>query len=393
MPRVRNYAVSWPILLLLIAQLLVGVMVSPLRAFFPIYVSEVLRVSPSLIAVLMALGQAVAMVTSVMGGSLSDAWGRKRILLMGWLGLSLGSLVYFAPVPWLVAILWACGSVGLSLSNLGGTGYLIDGADARRLGMLSAFYNWGFTLGGALSSPGAGLLLDVRGFGALGWALLAVSLIGGVGVLLFLPARQGGQGHISAPLAQFLGYGAVLRHPRVLILTLLRFLPTCYWGMAGVLLPLLLKRMTTRNVWVALYTTVSSVMAALAQMLVGRLVDRWGARFPTLAALVTLVVGAGGLACFARHIWGIYVFGTLAACAAWSLSTLMPSLVAITVETEMRGRVLGLLHLLWNAGMIVGATLGGTLVATAEGLPFLAGAVLNVIAVVLAWHFFWSPGK
>jgi MFS family permease len=179
-----------------------------------------------------------------------------------------------------------------------------------------------------------------------------------------------------------------VRRPTVIILGLLRFLPTCYWGMAGVLIPLLIHRKAGDKTAVALYATISLVMASLAQMLAGRTADRWGRRGPTLVAFGLLIFSTIGLASFATYLWSFYLFGVLAACAAWSLSTLMPSLVADATSVEERGRVLGVVSLLWNVGMMVGSLTGGVLVEMAVGLPFLVAGLLNLGAILLAVSFF-----
>ena len=169
---------------------------------------------------------------------------------------------------------------------------------------------------------------------------------------------------------------------------MLRFLPTCYWGMANVLIPLLIKARAGSNTAVAIYSTSSMIIASVAQIITGRAADRWGRRTPTLITFGALTIATIGLTLFARELWGIYAFGILGASAAWSLSTLMPSLVSEASATEERGRVFGLLHLLWNAGMIVGSLIGGALVEVATGLPFAVATLLNVIAIVLTVAFF-----
>ena len=83
--------------------------------------------------------------------------------------------------------------------------------------------------------------------------------------------------------------------------------------------------------------------------------------------------------------------------AAWSLSTLLPTLVSLVAETHERGRILGFAHLFWNAAMILSALTGGLLFKAGSGLPFLLGAGGNAVAVVLVFSFFaaarrFTPG-
>lgn len=396
-PATRNLqsAIYWPVVLLLIVQLLGGIVLAPQRSFFPIYVEEQLGYTAVFISAFVAIGQLMGMIASVVGGALCDALGRKWTLVLGLTGLAFGSLTYLVRAPWLVTLFWAISGLGLGFHTLGGQSYLIDAAGSERLGVLSALYHWGFTIGGALSNPGAGIILDSRGFGTFGLALLAVSLATTLGAMAFLPRLDSvketgflGKNLVSTLSKSLFGYRDVLRRPAVVVLGLLRFLPTCYWGMTTILIPLLINRMAGSKTAVALYATISSGLASLAQMLVGRAADRWGRRWPTLVAFGTLIVSAVGLASFATHLWSFYTFGVLGACAAWSLSTLMPCLVSDATPVEERGRVLGVLHLLWNVGMMAGSLIGGALVGVAVGLPFFVAALLNLGAIVLAVSFF-----
>jgi MFS family permease len=383
---------SWnrPIAALLFVQLLAGAVLMPQRVFFPIYLEETLEIETVLISTFVALGQFAGMIAALVGGALSDGMGRKWTLVLGLLGFVFGSLLYLVSSPLLVLMFWVISGLGLGFHAVGGEGYLIDSAGREHLGVLSAFYNWGFTLGGALGSATAGIVLESGDFRALGLTLLAVSLAAALGAVAFLPQLRGPTREKSVSLRDTLiGYRDVLRQRAVLVLASLRFLPTCYWGMVSVLIPLLINRATGAKTAVALYATLSQILASLAQVAAGQSADRWGPRWPALVAFSGVVVSALGLAASASReiLWLFYAFGILGACAAWSLSTLMPTLISIAAPIEERGRVVGALNFLWNMGMMVGAMIGGALVSIAVGLPFLVAALLNLLAIGLAVPF------
>jgi MFS family permease len=155
-----------------------------------------------------------------------------------------------------------------------------------------------------------------------------------------------------------------------------------------VLIPLSLNRVSDTKTVVALYATFSQVLASLAQVVTGQAADRWGPRRPTFVAFSGVVASAIGLAGFGTEVWGLYTFGILGACSAWSLSTLMPSLVSIAATGEEQGRVVGTLNFLWNMAMMTGAIIGGTLVRIGAGLPYLVAAILNAGAISIAILFF-----
>ena len=382
-------ALNWPVTLLLLVLLLSGIIIAPQRSFFPIYVEEQLGASAVAVSAFVSLGLVLGMVASVVGGALSDAVGRKRTLVLGLVGLGLANLAYLTQSPLLVLVFWAVGGLGLGFQAQGGMGYLIDAAKPEHLGISSALYNLGYTLGGALSSPAAGFILDRQGFGTFGLALVALSAAGILTAVLFLPKLQRRtEGQVPSVGETLLGYRHVIGRPLVMRLGLMRFLPTCYYGMITVVNPLLINRMAGTKTAVAVYITASQVLATMAQIVVGRAADRWGGRRPTLVMYGMLMVAIVGQGIFAKQLWSYYVFGVMGIAAAWSLATLVPMWVADSTPIEERGRVLGTQEMLWNLAMIGGSMLGGTLLEIAIGLPFAVVAVLNAGAMVIALSFY-----
>jgi DHA1 family multidrug resistance protein-like MFS transporter len=380
---------NWPVVLLLAVMLLSGITISPQRAFFPIYVEEQLGYPAVLVSTFVSLGLVLGMLAAIVGGVLSDTVGFKGTLVLGLLGIALANLAYLVRAPWLVLIFWVLGGLGLGLHTLGSMGYLIAAANPQRLGLFSALYHWGYTLGGALSSPVAGFVLDYSGFNAFGLALLALSGATMLGTVLLLPQLQ--RRTTEKPLSigeTLIGYRTISRRPLMMLLGSMRFLPTCYYGMITVLNPLLINRLAGTKTAVAIYVTLSQVVATLAQIVVGRAADRMGSRRPTLVTFGILVVAIVGQGMFATQLWSYYVFGVLGIAAAWSLATLLPILVSESTAIEERGRVLGALHVLWNLAMIGGSMLGGALLEIAVGLPFAVVALLNIAAIALSVSFF-----
>lgn len=382
-----------PIVALLALQLLGGMMLSPHLTFFPIYIKE-LGYSAMLIANISAAKQVAGLIASLVGGTLSDALGRKRTLLLGNVGSLLSSFVFLIGSPTWIGLLWAIGGLGMGLHTLGGQSYLMDAANPHYLGVISALYNWGYTFGGALGSPIVGQILERgseatgAGYNVLAWTMITFSM-GTLAFNQFVLPRSPAERQAHAPnLKRFFGYGDIATRPTVLMLAVLRFLPTLYYATTLILIPLLLDAAGASKPVIAWYATVSWVAASIAQAIVGRAADRWGPKSSTALTFTVLFLSAFGAGLWPSSLWAVLVFGTTGTAAAWSLSTLLPSLVAQATVPEERGRVLGFIHLWWNLAMIIGSMVGGALFEVASGLPFLVTGTINIFSLALLFAFY-----
>ncbi len=373
-----------PLIGLLGVQMLAGIMLTPLNNFRGIYLNEVLAYPLAQVGQVIALGQIVGMFASILSGSLSDRWGHKWILFIGVGAMAISSLLFFFHAPWIVIVFWCISTAGMGLSAVSGQGYLTLVSGAGILGLASALYNWGYTIGGAIGTPLATLILNDDDYAKMGFALLAVGLVTAL-IASMLPRQHLDPPSRNAPTVAG-GYGVLLRR-QIALLGLLRFLPTCYYGVMT-LVPLLIKQQSGSNVAVAWYVTGSLIFASLAQLVAGRAADRRGVRLPTQIAFAAILIAIVGTIFTAQSIWGLYIFGTLGVSAAWALSTLLPGLVTRAAEPEIRGRVFGMLQLLWTIAMALGALIGGNLLEVDLRLPFAIVGVLNIAALVLTRAFF-----
>ena len=311
------------------------------------------------------------------------------MLVLGLVGGALASLAFQTTIPGLVAILWMVGGLASAFRTLGGSSYLTRIADPRSLGLLAALYALSLTVGGSLGNPISGMILDTRGFRTFGLMVLALTMLTVPGVLAALPRQEMRQpAERGARRAFWVNALELVRRPVVVMLVGLRFLPTVFYGMASVFIPLLINDVTGSKTTVAVYTSATLVAASGAQLLSGRAADRFGHRWPTLIAFAIMILSALGLAAFPTQLWGIFGFGVLGNAAAWALSALMYCLVSDGVPRAEHGLVLGVLHAAWSIAMICGSMLGASLIQLAPGLPFLAAALLNVGSIFLVLLFF-----
>lgn len=377
-----------PITVLLGTQLLACLAVAPAITFLPVYLDD-LGYSAVLIAGIVTLQRAMGLIASLAGGWLIDSSGAKRALLLGQLCYFAGTLLFLARAPLWVSLIWAVNGIGTGLHVLGGQNYLMEKADHAFLGILTALYLWGYTVGTSISNPVAAVLMRKTGYSGLTLFMAAPAAATLVLTAAALPPSQ----HASPGARISQGYRGIAWRPIVLMLAGLRFLPTFCYGMAAVFVPLQLKKAGASNPLIALFATVSSVFATLTQLAAGRIADRASWKAPTAGAYILLAASSLAIGAWPDRLWLLFVCGTLGIGAAWSLSTLLPTLVSkVTVPAE-RGRVLGYVHLFWNLAMILSSLSGGYLFEVWMGLPLLAGGGACLGALFLVAAFFQKTAR
>jgi MFS family permease len=377
-----------PAALLIFVQLASGMRDMPQLAFFLIFLQEQMHLEPVTISGVFASAQIAGMVTALLGGTITARLGSKWVLVCGLVLLGLSSFAFQMQSFWAAALLWFIGGAGLALLTVGGSSYLTRISARGALGMLAAFYALSITVGGAVGNPIAGVLIERYGFVVFSWAVIALS-VAIILVVVFFMAHLQDQTVQPVSLRSF-GSGLLhtARQKNVQMLVGLRCLPTIFYGMLTVLIPLLLYGLSGSKVLVAAYGTTTLIVASAAQLLAGRAADRWGARVPTLVAYTAVLLSGLGLAASATTVWGLFGFGVLGIATAWSLSTLMYVWINDGVPKSEHPSTFGLLHAVWSLSMISGSVLGGWFVATTPGLPFLIAGLINAgsFFLILAYY-------
>ena len=362
-----------------------GVFGAPIGSLLPVYVDSTLHQGPGFTATLKVLQLMMTGVFALVGGALADRIGQKRALLIGFAGLPLGLLVFAVRDFWILAVTVIALGIANSLQTVGGQSYLVASANQKRLGALTAAYYLGSTLGGALGNAIAGTAAQRFGFPSVGLVggIASLSLI--VVALIVLPdaPRQGKVGP-NRRVSAFSEYFRLLRDRNVALVGALRFCTTCFYGTTSLLMPLLVYRLSGSVAIASLYATVSLIAATITQLAVGRIVDRIGVAIPVRILTAGVLIIAVSASLSTRSLIAFFLTGVVGTSILWGMSTTMTSLARLATTPERQGRVLGLLHLLWSCGMLVGTAVAGVLVTIEPALPFVVFGVLNIGSVVAA---------
>ncbi len=362
-----------------------GAVGSPISSLLPVFVDAVLHHPPSYTAGLKSLQLVATGVFALVGGALADRIGQKRALVISFCGVGISSLIFTLSNDLALVVIITGLGVTSSLQTVSGQSYVVAAANRNRLGGMTALYYLGNTLGGAVGNAIAGPSAGRFGFGSIGWAGFALSIVL-VGVAIWwLPDVQGRDVSRSPGIGALLAdYLRLARRPRMAGVGALRFLPTSLYGMTGLVIPLLVYRLSGSVAVAGAYATTSLLVATATQLTVGRFVDRAGPVLPTRVLISVIVAASVVAAVSAASVQLIFAMGVVLTASLWGMSTTMTSLVRETCSSAEQGRALGLVHLLWSLGMLVGTLGGGWLVGVSSGLPFAVFAALNVPSVAIA---------
>ena len=361
---------------------------SPFSALFPVYVEADLERLPWFTGYLRALMLVLGGLFAVVSGRLCDLLGLKATLLLGLGGSLLTGLVFRAVDPLFLSLLIFAMGVASGPWSTAGQSYLITSIDARRLGLGGALYFLSNTAGNSLGSLATGFIKERWTFPEIGAAMTVAQ--GGV-FLLALLLLPGGSAPPAASktrprLALWSAYRPLLRKRNVHLLIGLRYMITSFWGMASLLMPLLIYRVSNSESMPAYYASLSLAVAAACQLLTGFLCDRFGRRWPLLISAAGILLSALGLALFWQSLPGLFLFGTSLTGTAWAVSTLIPKLINDVADPGEKNLLVGLGHMVWSAAMVTGSIVGGLLIEVHPSIPFFTGAVLASSGSLCAWR-------
>jgi MFS transporter, DHA1 family, tetracycline resistance protein len=334
-------------------------------------------------------------------GNLSDAYGRRPILLVSIAGLGIDNvLTAFAPtIGWLFVGRLVAGVCGASYSTA--NAFIADITEpaerAKAFGMIGAAFGLGFIIG-----PAVGGFLGEFGHRVPFFAAAALSFANLIYGWFVLPETLPPERRRGFEIARANPIGALIafrHHPVLLsfgIVLFLHFLATNVY-------PAIWAYYTIyRYGWSAWEVGASlaffGVITAIVQGgLVGPIIRRIG---ETRAALVSLVAEVVVTAAYAVATKGWMIYGLLVVGAAQGI--VMPAVNAMMtheVEDDAQGELQGAISSLMGIAAILGPLLatqlfgaftGAGAAIELPGAPFLASALLSAVAL---WVFMRAPAR
>jgi len=361
---------------------------------FPFY-AERFGASPEIITWTMAaftLSQAAA---TPVWGRISDAFGRRRVLVLTMLGQAVAYVILaYADELWLVIVSRVFG--GLMAGNIAAAfAYVTDITTEENrsagLGKVGAAMGLGFIFGPAFGGLLAGAEVETANYVAPALASAVVCTIAMFGTFFFLPESLSAANRkpffkqaASAPQAPALSMVPVHRDMLMkLLITALIF----YTAMSLMesIFPLWGNdkfNMGPRNIG-GVFFVLGSISAVMQGALIGPLSRRFGEKHVAIAAGLFFAAGLLGMAVSVAdwQIWfGLVLFGI----GVGLFNPTVSSMVSMTAAANERGAIMGRYQAASAMGRVIGPAFSG-LIYSKIGLdaPFTIGAVIMLPVLIL----------
>ena len=366
---------------------------------FPFY-AERFGASPEVITWTMAAFTLAQAVGTPIWGRISDAYGRRMVLILTMFGSALAYVMLaYADELWIVMLSRVFG--GLMAGNISAAfAYVTDiTTDENRsagLGKVGAATGLGFIFGPAIGGLLAGAEVETANFVAPALASAGVSLVAMVGTIIFLPesldpknrkplfgARNGKDAESHGVSLAAIHRGALLK---LLIATMLFFTAMSQMESIFPLWAHDLFRMGPRDIG-AVFFVIGVIVATMQGAAIGPLTRRFGERPVAMAAGVffaaSLVILA--LASTEWQIWlGLVPFGL----GVGLFNPTVSSMVSKTASANERGAVMGQFHAASAMGRFFGPAVSGLIYSKISmAAPSGLGALIMLPVIVLVGMF------
>lgn len=332
-------------------------------------------------------------------GSLSDRYGRKPIITISLLieAVALALTALAGSLPFLLAARFIG---GIGASNVGSAQAVVSDVTtpqerAKGMGLIGAAIGLGFVIGPALAG-----VLSPFGQAVPFWVAGAVALLNALLVLCFFPETRKQRATTSAPqhygvAALFSCWHNALRQKTIARLVSINFLFTiAFTGMETIFA--LFSQHTfgwgaVQNGYI--FTYIGVLIVIMQGGLVGRLVKRWNEQRVMIGGLVLLGIGLILLAFSTQIAWLLMTLAMLSI-GDGAVTPTVSTLLSFVSVAEAQGETLGFAQGMAGLARVIGPLVAGVLYdRIGMGIPFLAGGILGILAVLLALSPLPTPNR
>jgi len=340
--------------------------------------------SPLTIGFLVATFASAQLITAPIGGRLSDRFGRKPIILVSLLGTAVGSLITgLAGAVWVLFLGRAVDGLSgasVTVSQAAITDIVAPEQRARLLGLLSAAFGFGFAAGPAIG----GLAASVGGARAPFFVAAGLATVNGVVAWFRLPETLPPEKRVDRDVTATAPKPRIDWSRRLLRLFGIAAVSSTAFAMFTTTIPLLLERragLDEGGVGLVFACVGVGIMLA-STFAVGPAVNAFGPRGVVRVGLMLNITGL--LIMGPDWVWPAIVTSTAFLILGQSFLTGPQSaLVSNTVDGQVRGAAMGVNQASVGVGRVIGPITGGALFQLGLAWPYVVGAGLTGLALLL----------
>ncbi|MDQ0271833.1 MFS transporter [Cytobacillus purgationiresistens] len=346
----------------------------------PFYAEEI-GATPAQLGLLMAIYSLMQFIFAPMWGRISDRYGRKPVIMIGILGLSLSFfLMALSNDLWMLFVARIIGGT-LSAANMPtAMAYVADITTeedrAKGMGMIGAATGLGFIFG-----PAIGGLFSQTSMSAPFYVAGILSFITSLFVLFVLKeslteeARTKQGAKRPSILNAFQGTTSVL-----FILNL--FVSLSLAGLEATFAYFASQKAGLGIAQLGLIFMIMGFGSALVQGgLVGRLSKKYGEGTVIQGGMIVSIIGMALILTISSFTTAA-IFLTIFGMGNGAIRPAVSSLLTKSSQTG-HGNITGLLSSFDSLGRIIGPPLGGYLFSISIGFPYISGIILSVFALLL----------
>ncbi|MGG1397053.1 MFS transporter [Bacillus salipaludis] len=363
-----------PILFFVMFLVMIGFgIIIPVLPFY----AEQIGASPTELGLLMAVYSFMQLIFAPIWGRVSDRIGRKPVMMIGIAGLGISFLIQgLSTQLWMLFAARILGGILSSANMPTAMAYVADITTeenrGKGMGIIGAATGLGFVFG-----PAVGGIFSKISLGLPFLLASASSFITLILVFLLLKESSEKKSVEKRPslLEAFNGPTSSLFVMQLLISLSLSGLEATFAYFAA-------KKAGMDTVELGYVFMIMGFASAIIQGgLVGRLTKKYGERMVIQGGIIVSAIGFG-LILLVNSFLTAAVYLTIFGIGN---GVIRPSVSALLTKTSTAGHgsSTGLLSSFDSLGRIIGPPLGGWLFSITIGLPYISGAVLSVLALIL----------
>jgi len=371
--------------------LLVGILVNRLAGFIQLFLVLFLThrgFTPAQAGLALSLYGAGAVLGTFVGGAASDRLSPRSATLLSMVGSAvlILSILYVSIYPLLLAAVLLVSAIG-QLYRPAAQTLITELTPRAQLVMVTAMYRLAMNLG-ATAAPLLGAALVSVSYNLLFWGEALAALTYGAIATLALPAGRPSSAAAAAtggpaPAGSRGRYLELLADWRYTVFVTGIFLMSVVYCQYTATLPLAITGAGLSLWWYGAVVSLNGFIVITCELVLTRFVQTWPLRLIVLASLSLLAIGYGVYAIAIVPM--ILVLGTL----IWTMAEIVgaPTVFAypgMVAPERLRGRYIGAMQSLYGLGAAVGPIVGIALFTHAGRLVWLAGALVALLAALLA---------